>query len=50
MGSFEMWRWRQIEKIRWTDHVRNKKIQKDEEDRNILPTIKRRQVNWTGHT
>jgi hypothetical protein len=25
-GSFEMWCWRRIEKIRWTDHVRNEEV------------------------
>jgi len=24
LGSFEMWCWRRMEKISWTDHVRNK--------------------------
>jgi hypothetical protein len=23
LGSFEMWRWRRMEKISWTDNVRN---------------------------
>jgi hypothetical protein len=23
LGSFEMWCWRRMEKISWTDHVRN---------------------------
>jgi hypothetical protein len=23
LESFEMWCWRRMEKIRWTDHVRN---------------------------
>jgi hypothetical protein len=24
--SFEMWCWRRIEKISWTDHVRNEEV------------------------
>jgi len=49
MESFEMWCWRRMDKISWTDHVRNEVLQREEEDRNILPTMKRRQANWTGH-
>jgi hypothetical protein len=50
MGSFEMWCWRRMKKISWTDHVRNEKvIQRVKEERNILHTIKRRIANWIGH-
>jgi hypothetical protein len=27
LESFEMWCWRRMEKISWTDHVRNKEVQ-----------------------
>jgi hypothetical protein len=26
LESFEMWCWRKMEKIRWTDHVRNEEV------------------------
>jgi hypothetical protein len=26
LGSFEMWCWRRMEKISWTDHVRNEEV------------------------
>jgi len=26
LESFEMWRWRRMEKISWTDHVRNGEV------------------------
>ena len=26
LGSFEMWCWRRIEKINWTEHVRNEEV------------------------
>ena len=26
LGSFEMWCWRRMEKISWTDHVRNLEV------------------------
>jgi hypothetical protein len=50
MGSIEMWCWRWIQKISWTDHVRNEELlQTVKEDRNILHTIKRRKANCIGH-
>jgi hypothetical protein len=47
--SFEMWRWRRIEKIRWTDRVRNEVLNGVKEERNILGRIKRRKASWIGH-
>jgi len=43
LQSFEMWCWKRMEKISWTDHVRN-------EQRNILHEIRKRKANWIGHT
>jgi hypothetical protein len=37
---FEMWCWRSLEKISWTNHVRNEEVLQDKEARNILQTIK----------
>jgi hypothetical protein len=35
--SFEMWCWRRIEKIIWTDHVRNEEVlHRVKEERNII--------------
>ena len=37
LESIEMWRWRRMEKIIWTDHVRNKEVLlRVKEQRNIL--------------
>ena len=37
LESFEMWRWRRMEKISWTDHVRNEEVLLTvNEQRNIL--------------
>jgi hypothetical protein len=48
--SFKMWRWRWMEKISWTDHMRNEEmLQRVEGERNILPAIKRRKANLIGH-
>jgi hypothetical protein len=49
LESFEMWYWRRIEKTTRTDRVRNEVSQRIKEERNILQTIKRRNVNWIGH-
>jgi hypothetical protein len=45
-----MWYWRRMEKISWTDRVRNEKVLHTvKEDRNILHTTKIRKANWIGH-
>ena len=50
LGSFEMWRWRRMEKISWTDHVRNEEVLLIvKEQRNILHEISKRKANWIGH-
>jgi hypothetical protein len=50
LESFDVWCWRKMEKISWTDCVRNEEVlHRVKEDRNILQTIKRRKANWTGH-
>ena len=39
-----------MEKISWTDHVRNEEVLlRVKEQRNILHEIPRRKVNWIGH-
>ena len=48
--SFEMWCWRRMEKITWTDHVRNEDVLlRVNERRNILDEIRKRKANWIGH-
>jgi hypothetical protein len=49
LESFEMWCWRRMEKISWTDRVRNEEVLHRVRERNILHTIKRRKTNWIGH-
>ena len=50
LGSFEMWCWRRMEKISWTDHVRNEEVLlRVNEQRNILHEIRKRKANWIGH-
>jgi hypothetical protein len=48
--SFEMWCWRRMVKIIWTDHVRNEAVLlRVKEQRNILHDIRKRKANWFGH-
>ena len=50
LESFEMWCWRRMEKISWTDHVRNKEVLlRVKEQRNILHEICKRKANWISH-
>ena len=50
LESFEMWCWRRMEKISWTDHVRNEEVLlRVNGQRNILHEIIKRKANWIGH-
>ena len=47
----EMWCCRRMEKINWTDRVRNEEVLlRVKEQRNIVSTIERRKANWIGHS
>jgi len=49
LESFEMWCWRRMEKISWTDHVGNEEVLlRVNEERNILHEIRKRKANWIG--
>jgi hypothetical protein len=48
-GSFEMWCWRRMENISWTDHLRNEDVLlRVKGKRNILHKIRKRKANWIG--
>jgi hypothetical protein len=50
LESFEMWCWRRMEKISWTDHVRNKEVLLTvKKQRNILHEVSKWKANWIGH-
>ena len=50
LESFEMWCWKRMENISWTDHVRNEEVlHRAKEERNIVHTVKIRKANWIGH-
>jgi hypothetical protein len=47
---FEMWCWRRIENISWTDRVRfGEVLHTEKEERNIVQTIKQRMDDWFGY-
>ena len=43
------WSWRRMEKISWTDHVRNEVVIRFKEQRNILHDISKWKANCIGH-
>ena len=50
LENVEMWCWRRMEKISWTDHVRNEEVLfRVNEQGNILHEIRKRNPNWIGH-
>jgi len=50
LESFEMWCWRRLEKISWTDHVRNEEVLlRVKGQRNILHEISKLKADWIGH-
>jgi len=50
LESSEMWCWRRMEKISWTDHVRKKEVLlRVKEQRTILHEVSIRKANWIGH-
>jgi hypothetical protein len=45
-----MWYWGRMERISWTDHVRNEELLlRVKEQRNDLHEISKRKANWIGH-
>ena len=49
LESFEMWSWRSMENISWTDRVRNGEVLCGAKgERNILHAITQRKATWIG--
>jgi hypothetical protein len=47
LESFEMWCWRRMEKISWTDHVSNEAVLcREKEERKLIRTMKEGQLDW----
>jgi hypothetical protein len=50
LESFKMWCWRRMDKISWTDLVKNEEVLlRVKEQRNILHEIRKWKANWIGH-
>jgi len=50
LESFEMWCWRRMDKLSWTDHVRNEEVLlKVKVQKNILHEISKGKANLIGH-
>ena len=50
LEAFEMWIWRRIEKISYTEHITNEEVlNRVSETRVLIETILRRKKNWIGH-
>jgi hypothetical protein len=50
LESFEMWCWRMMEQISWTEHMREKEVLLTvKKQRNILHEISKREANWICH-
>jgi hypothetical protein len=46
LENYEMWYWRRMEEINWTDYVRNEEVLlRVSEQRNILHEIRKRKAN-----
>ena len=50
LGKSEIWCWRRLKKISWTDRVGNEDVShRIKEERNILHKIRHGKVKWIGH-
>ena len=50
LESFKMWCWRRMEKISWSNHVRNEEVLlRVNEQRIILHEIRKLKAYWIGH-
>ena len=50
LESYEIWCWRGMEKISWTDRVKTEVLHREKGERNILQTVKRGKAKWIGHS
>ncbi|KAJ4438698.1 hypothetical protein ANN_14645 [Periplaneta americana] len=48
--AFEMWIWRIMGRVKWTDRIRNEAVlERVGEERMMLKLIRKRKRNWLGH-
>jgi hypothetical protein len=49
LEGFKIWCWKRMEKISWTDYVKNEEVVvRVKEQRNILHEISKREAKWIG--
>ena len=50
LEAFEMWVWRRLERVKWTDKIKNSvMLERVGEARIMLEFIRERKRNWLGH-
>src|SRR6267154_2586803 len=50
LQALEMWLWRGLEKISWSDKMKNEEVLKRVEEKScLIRTISQRKKNWIGH-
>ena len=50
LSALEIWVWKRMEKISWVDRVTNEEVlQRIQETRSILDTVRQHQLRWIGH-
>ena len=50
LEAFEMWTWRRMERVKWTDKIKNGVVlERVGEGRIMLELIRKRKRNWLGH-
>jgi hypothetical protein len=50
LEALEMWLWRRMEKISWTDKITNEEVlERIGINRQLLSGLKHRKKNWIGH-
>ena len=50
LEASEMWIWRRIMKVKWTEHKANEEVMEMvNEKRMLIKAIRERQKNWVGH-
>ncbi|KAJ4440465.1 hypothetical protein ANN_08606 [Periplaneta americana] len=48
--AFEMWLWRRMEHVKWTDRIRNEGLlERVDKERIMLKLMRKRKRNWLGH-
>ena len=50
LEAFEIWVWRRMEHVKWTDKIKNAVVlERVGEGRIMLELIRKRKRNWLGH-